>query len=158
MCCCCVACGNPALVPVGYWVRPGLDAKTAASGRANVDQCSPGALPQCSVGQSATADPCLPRRPSRTHRLVQPRLLGSFGLGLSVPCVPSQSGVFLPSCGAPALQPHRPSKPSALRALCPDARPSGWGADQVLRTLWWENLCDVITFQPVGRSPGGCRI
>ena len=63
----CLACGDPALVPVGYWVRPGLDAKTAASGRANADQYSPGPLPQRPVGQSAAADPCLPRRPSRTQ-------------------------------------------------------------------------------------------
>lgn len=29
-------------------------------------------------------------------------------------------------------------------ALCPAPDPLRLGADQVLRTLWWENLCDVI--------------
>ena len=151
-------------MPVGYWVRPGLDAKTAASGRANTGQYSLGPLPSASCRTVSCSRP-LPSRETLQDSEVGPApapmefLLWAGSRCMGSPARPPRvESLFLQSCGAPALQPHRPSKPNALRALRPDARPSGQGAEQVLRTLWWENFCDAIAFQPVGRSPGGCRI
>ena len=107
-----------------------------------------------------TAKPHLPRRPSKTHRQVWPRLLWShcFALGPSAYetlCAPSKSGVCFPqSCGAPALKPCWPSKPNALGLLLPDPQLGSlmWGSEL---SLQWDNLWDRVIFSLWVTHPAG---
>lgn len=81
-----------------FWVGPGLGSKMVTSGRVHVNQQSLGPLPLVSLPpQWTTANPCLPRRPSKTCREVWPRLLWlhCFPLGLYAHgnlYVPSKNG------------------------------------------------------------------
>ena len=67
----CLVRGVQALEPAGCWVGPGLSTNMATSGRrdTHAEKYSLGPpLPVSLPLQWATANPCLPRRPSKTHR------------------------------------------------------------------------------------------
>ena len=137
----CLAWGLPALDPAGCWVGSGVGAKMATSGRAYADGYSLGCLPMSLPLQWATASPCLPGRPSKTHREVWPQLLWSdcFALGPSAHenlCALSKSGVSV----FPSLVELQHSSPTGLQNQCSGGSsqcqtPQAGEPDMGLRTL-----------------------
>ena len=125
----CLAWGIPALEPTGFWVGPGLGAKILASRRSHTNEYYPILLLPVSLSPdwgtaalTSAGDP--PRAASRSGSGSYE--VTAFVLGPGVDktlCAVSKSGVSVSP--SPVELPRWPSKPNALGAPPPDARPTG---------------------------------
>ena len=162
-----LAWGIPALEPTGCWVGPGLGAKMTTSGRAHIDQYSPGLHSQYPCPHSELQlTPTTPGDPPVPTGKSSPGFCGVTAL-CWVPvhvksCVhPLRVESLLPpvlwsSCtvGGPTDEQNKTQCSGGSYSWCQTLRLEKlmWGSEL---SLLWEKLCCIITFQFVGHLPSG---